>query len=153
MPIKFNCPKCGKKLSVPDSFAGRKARCPGCNEAVGVPASSQEEEIPKYDKAQIIGDKAPFSEAIAPLLAKLDLAKIGRVAFIIGFVFMTLTVLWFVFGIIGAVAMLVALPLLFIKGNDYEKLGAMIVAGLLVAVSFGIMFFQILASIMSQAFK
>ncbi len=142
MPIKFNCPNCSKRLSVPDSFAGRKARCPGCNEAVSVPASSQEEEIPKYDKAQIIGDKAPLSEALSPLLAKLAWAKIGRVAFIIGFVFMTLTVLWFVFGIIGAVVMLVALSLLFLKGNDYEKLGAMIVAGLLMAVSFGIMFFK-----------
>jgi len=143
MPIKFNCPKCGKKLSVPDSFAGRKARCPGCNEAVGVPASSQEEEIPKYDKAQIIGDKAPFLEAIAPLLAKLDLAKIGRAAFIIGFILLGLGVFaWGPLGIAGAVVLALGLILLILKGDEREKTAAMIVVGLMIVALLLILYFE-----------
>ncbi|MFH1549519.1 MAG: hypothetical protein ABIH04_03065 [Planctomycetota bacterium] len=147
MPIKFNCPKCGKKLSVPDSFAGRKARCPGCNEAVGVPASSQENEIPKYDKAQIIGDKAPFSEAIAPLLAKLDLAKIGRVAFIVGFMILGLGVFaWVPLGITGAVVLALGLILLILKGDEREKTAAMIVVGLMIVAMLLILYFELKAS-------
>jgi uncharacterized paraquat-inducible protein A len=129
MPIKFNCPKCGKKLSVPDSFAGRKARCPGCNEAVGVPASSQEEEIPKYDKAQVIGDKAPFSEAIAPLLAKLDLV-----------------IEWGPLGITGAVVLALGLILLILRGDEREKTAAMIVVGLMMVALLLILYFEMKAS-------
>ena len=93
MPIKFNCSNCGKGLSVPDSFAGKKARCPGCNEAVGIPASSRDEAPPNYDKDSILGDKAPLAESLEPVLAKIDFAKAGRIAFAIGFVLMAATLL------------------------------------------------------------
>jgi hypothetical protein len=36
MPIQFNCP-CGKMLRVPDEFAGRRAKCPGCAALVDIP--------------------------------------------------------------------------------------------------------------------
>ncbi|MBP3957678.1 hypothetical protein J8F10_20705 [Gemmata sp. G18] len=36
MPITFNCP-CGKTLRVPDSSAGKRARCPVCNAIASVP--------------------------------------------------------------------------------------------------------------------
>ena len=35
--IKFNCKKCGQKLSVPETRAGRKGRCPNCKNIIVVP--------------------------------------------------------------------------------------------------------------------
>ncbi len=39
MPIDFSCNHCGKKLRVPDDFAGKKAKCPQCQEVVSIPAA------------------------------------------------------------------------------------------------------------------
>jgi hypothetical protein len=36
--MEFNC-MCGRKLSVPDAAAGRKARCPACNAVLTVPGT------------------------------------------------------------------------------------------------------------------
>jgi uncharacterized membrane protein YccF (DUF307 family) len=33
MPLLVNCPGCGRKLRIPDEFAGRKVKCPTCGEA------------------------------------------------------------------------------------------------------------------------
>jgi DNA-directed RNA polymerase subunit RPC12/RpoP len=41
--IKFNCNKCGQKLSVPETRAGKKGRCPNCKNIIAVP------EIPIID--------------------------------------------------------------------------------------------------------
>ena len=41
--IKFNCNKCGQKLSVPETRAGKKGRCPQCKNIIVVP------EIPIID--------------------------------------------------------------------------------------------------------
>lgn len=38
MTIEFSCQHCGKALSTSDDKAGRKAKCPGCGEAVLVPS-------------------------------------------------------------------------------------------------------------------
>ena len=43
MPIAFNCDQCARLIRVADHLAGRRIRCPGCQQAVTVPA--QEEEI------------------------------------------------------------------------------------------------------------
>lgn len=40
MAIVFTCDKCGKQLSVSEEFAGKKARCPGCNATITVPVDS-----------------------------------------------------------------------------------------------------------------
>lgn len=37
MAIKFDCPKCGKKIGVPESAAGKQGKCPGCGTALVVP--------------------------------------------------------------------------------------------------------------------
>lgn len=39
MAIKFSC-DCGHRIGAPDSFAGRKAHCPGCGAVVEIPAAS-----------------------------------------------------------------------------------------------------------------
>ena len=43
MPAILNC-ACGKSMEVPDMYAGKRVHCPGCNEAVLVPAAEQSEE-------------------------------------------------------------------------------------------------------------
>ncbi len=37
MPIQFACPYCDEVSSVPDSFAGKKGKCPACNKVIEVP--------------------------------------------------------------------------------------------------------------------
>jgi ubiquitin-protein ligase/DNA-directed RNA polymerase subunit RPC12/RpoP len=37
--ISFACPHCQKSFTVPDSYAGRKARCKGCGQELQVPAA------------------------------------------------------------------------------------------------------------------
>ena len=46
MPIVTACQGCGQKLSVPDEFAGRVARCPQCKQVYTVP--SPEPPQPEY---------------------------------------------------------------------------------------------------------
>jgi ubiquitin-protein ligase len=36
--IDFSCPSCGKRFSVDDALAGRRAKCKGCGGAITVPA-------------------------------------------------------------------------------------------------------------------
>jgi hypothetical protein len=38
MPVSFSC-SCGKQLRVPDEYAGRRVKCPGCGEATTVPTN------------------------------------------------------------------------------------------------------------------
>lgn len=38
MPIPIKC-ECGKSVSVPDKFAGKRVKCPGCGKAVQVPVA------------------------------------------------------------------------------------------------------------------
>jgi predicted RNA-binding Zn-ribbon protein involved in translation (DUF1610 family) len=44
MAISVACPSCERELKVKDELAGRKVKCPGCGEAVTIPASEEEEE-------------------------------------------------------------------------------------------------------------
>jgi len=39
VPITFHC-TCGQSITVPDQFAGKMGRCPGCKNPVQVPAAS-----------------------------------------------------------------------------------------------------------------
>lgn len=36
--MKLRCPRCERKLNVPDKYAGKAIRCPACNRAFNVPA-------------------------------------------------------------------------------------------------------------------
>jgi len=37
MPIKFNCPECGKTINAPDAAAGKRGKCPHCSAVVEIP--------------------------------------------------------------------------------------------------------------------
>jgi len=41
MAVELECPRCRRKLRVPDSAAGRRGKCPSCGAFVDVPALSQ----------------------------------------------------------------------------------------------------------------
>ncbi|MGL4551130.1 MAG: hypothetical protein ACRC33_08080 [Gemmataceae bacterium] len=43
MPIDVECEDCGKRLRVRDTFAGKRVKCPGCGEALTVPAAPDDE--------------------------------------------------------------------------------------------------------------
>ncbi len=36
MPIRMDCPSCGQKLQVPDTAAGKRVKCPGCEAVLDV---------------------------------------------------------------------------------------------------------------------
>jgi predicted RNA-binding Zn-ribbon protein involved in translation (DUF1610 family) len=42
--IQFECPTCGKKLRAPESAAGKKGKCPGCQKVFQVPEPIYEAE-------------------------------------------------------------------------------------------------------------
>jgi phage FluMu protein Com len=42
MPFTIQCSKCQKTLKVPDEAAGKKVRCPSCQEVIAVPAAQKE---------------------------------------------------------------------------------------------------------------
>jgi len=44
MPISMSCPTCGKTLSAPDSSAGKRAKCPQCDQIMIIPAVAQDSE-------------------------------------------------------------------------------------------------------------
>jgi biopolymer transport protein ExbD len=39
MSIKFLCPNCGKRLTAPETHAGRQKKCPNCRVQVAIPTS------------------------------------------------------------------------------------------------------------------
>jgi phage FluMu protein Com len=43
--IKFNCEKCGQKLSVPETHSGKKGKCPRCKNIIVVPATQNIDSI------------------------------------------------------------------------------------------------------------
>jgi predicted RNA-binding Zn-ribbon protein involved in translation (DUF1610 family) len=61
MPIKMNCPSCGKTLSAPDTAAGKQAKCPACATMMLVPTGVFDaEEIapgsPPPPESNLMGD-------------------------------------------------------------------------------------------------
>jgi DNA-directed RNA polymerase subunit RPC12/RpoP len=41
-PLRFDCPKCGKRLKVKEEFLGKQVKCPSCNHRVQVPARAED---------------------------------------------------------------------------------------------------------------
>ena len=80
--IKVRCAKCGKTLNIPDQFAGKKGKCPGCQEMLTIPAASAEvsavapapptarkpappapvEEVEEVEEAQEVEEEEPAEE-------------------------------------------------------------------------------------------
>ena len=59
MPITLICPSCGKKLRAKDEQAGKKVKCPACQNAIAIP--TMEDELSPVDLAEKL-----VSEKIGP---------------------------------------------------------------------------------------
>ena len=49
---KFECPHCSQKIDVPDDLAGADAGCPACGEAINVPVSGSEKQLPALSEEE-----------------------------------------------------------------------------------------------------
>jgi len=59
--IEFSCTHCGKALSTSDDKAGRKAKCPGCGEAVLVPSPAVDDVYDDADLPELPGETAEIT--------------------------------------------------------------------------------------------
>lgn len=50
MSITFTCPACESEIRVKDSFAGKRGKCPSCQQSVTVPQANAAAEFPEYDE-------------------------------------------------------------------------------------------------------
>jgi hypothetical protein len=71
MSITFNCPHCRKPLKVKDELAGKKAKCPGCQKVIAIPASPSQAPVSPDGRTAGKGDVdslalAAFSEPSQP---------------------------------------------------------------------------------------
>jgi len=65
MPIEFNCPQCNRQLRVPDSTAGKMARCPGCQSINKIPDASVNPGLGSFGAAPASGNN-PFGDSTNP---------------------------------------------------------------------------------------
>src|SRR5262245_22833586 len=61
MPISFDCPSCRVRMTLPDQYAGQKARCKACGHKLIVPAAPQPNSAPSS-----AGDESPFGDLDSP---------------------------------------------------------------------------------------
>src|SRR6266851_2904417 len=71
MSITFSCPYCRKPLKVKDELAGKKAKCPGCQKVIAIPASPSQAPVSPDGRTAGKGDVdslalAAFSEPSQP---------------------------------------------------------------------------------------
>lgn len=60
--IRFECEDCGKKMSAPEKFAGKVARCPHCKSRVLVP-EPEEEIIEDFEVVEAVTERKPTKKA------------------------------------------------------------------------------------------
>lgn len=87
MPIPLVCPGCQARLSVPDTAAGKKGRCPGCATMIPVPAAAPliTEFLDEPAPAPIL-DALPPEAVVKPrrkLLRRLAVAALGLLALVV----------------------------------------------------------------------
>ncbi len=57
--LEFQCPKCGKRLKAGAAFAGRRVKCPSCQQAVTVPGIPSDRQSPPARAASGMPGTAP----------------------------------------------------------------------------------------------
>ena len=66
MSISIQCPGCEKKLSAKDELAGKRVKCPGCGQAILVPAAQPNASAPSQGKPPV-SKKAKTQAGTPPL--------------------------------------------------------------------------------------
>lgn len=69
MAIEFDCPNCRTRIRTPDEAAGKKARCPNCEQISPVPYSSP---LPSLNPFGDAGSSPPQADHSAPWLPPAD---------------------------------------------------------------------------------
>lgn len=59
MPFSIQCPGCQRKLNVPDTFLGKRVKCPSCGEGFQATQSPPDSEDPKKAKPSLREGIAP----------------------------------------------------------------------------------------------
>lgn len=54
MPVRVNCSKCNKPLRIADTLAGKRIRCPKCQEVLRVPAAEPPTEEPVAEEPEAV---------------------------------------------------------------------------------------------------
>ena len=62
--IKFNCEHCGKSITAPDEYAGKKGKCPGCKAVVII----QDPDV--LEDVDVIEDDVEVAEEVAAPVKK-----------------------------------------------------------------------------------
>ncbi len=65
MPIRVQCPGCGKFSKAPDNYAGKIERCPACGVSVVIPSITAAETVANFSPPEAADEpesKAPFVE-------------------------------------------------------------------------------------------
>ena len=73
--IEFRCDNCGRKLSIPESNAGKKGRCPKCKRIVFIPGAQKSDSPPLQENSDESKDGPRYS---AFDLTLLEVPKIGE---------------------------------------------------------------------------
>jgi hypothetical protein len=160
MPIAFSCPSCGSRLKVPDSLAGRKAKCSQCGGVVAVSAAAppvvrprpktnpvrrptpeevEPEERPRREPEDRDEDEVPRKERRPKKKKKKRLAKRAERGSSIW--------PWWVGGLTGClVVALVAILLAVRAGHAAEVIGYGLMLAVLLPISTVILIFSMIIS-------
>jgi hypothetical protein len=83
MPFKTACPKCERKLQVPDAALGKRVKCPGCAHVWALPAPLTAETVPeppvkntRFD--EMMSDSLPSAGKPAATAASTAAARVRR---------------------------------------------------------------------------
>jgi hypothetical protein len=63
--IRFACSHCSKGITAPDNAAGKRAKCPGCQGVVSIPAAQSAAEA--YGDFEVVDDDAPVTAKASPV--------------------------------------------------------------------------------------
>lgn len=77
MPIPVTC-DCGKAIRVKEEYAGRRVRCPGCNEPLLVPLAEAEPEVPVLE-AQPADPEPPRRKPRRREVPDMEIPEVERV--------------------------------------------------------------------------
>ena len=64
--IRFPCPHCRRSISAPDHVAGKRAKCPGCSEAIEIPTPVVEAGFEVVESPEVVSDFEVVDEPSKP---------------------------------------------------------------------------------------
>jgi len=69
MPIKVICQSCQKELNAPEKYAGKRVKCPGCQEPLAIPGAAPDPGIASSGKESLPPKQGTKKGWLAPVVA------------------------------------------------------------------------------------